>query len=66
MKSLPIGINGLKIYEIKDFQQKVDGLEDGRKIVPQSGKTMAMCALLIARGRTSASKKSVHLRRNLV
>ena len=31
MKSLPIGINGLKIYEIKDFRQEFNGLEDGRK-----------------------------------
>lgn len=31
VKSLPIGINGLKIYEIKDFRQKLDALQDGRK-----------------------------------
>lgn len=31
MKSLPIGINGLKIYEIKDFRQNLDALKDGRK-----------------------------------
>ena len=31
VKSLPIGINGLKKYEIKDFRQKFNGLEDGRK-----------------------------------
>ena len=31
MQSLPIGINGLKIYEIKDFRQKQDVLKDGRK-----------------------------------
>lgn len=31
MKSLPIGINGLKIYEIKDFRQNLHALKDGRK-----------------------------------
>ena len=69
MKSLPIGINELKIYEIKDFRQKLDALQDGRKwkkIVLLNGKTMAVCALLIARGRTNASKNSVLLKWNLV
>ena len=31
VKSLPIGIIGLKRYEIKDFRQKLDALQDGRK-----------------------------------
>ena len=57
------------IYEIKDFRQKLDALQDGRKwkkIVPLNGKTMAVCALLIARGRMNASKNSVLLKWNLV
>ena len=40
--------------------------ENGKKIVLLNGKTMAVCALLIARGRTNASKNSVLLKWNLV
>jgi len=41
-------------------------MAENGKNVPLNGKTMVVYALLIARGHTSASKKSAHLKEKVI
>ena len=64
LESLDLKDTKLRIFVKSSMPFKM--AENGKNIVPLNGKTMALCALLVARGRTNASKNSVPLRWNLV